>query len=318
MQPKDIGENSWHPDFDATLLAPAGASGVVVLEARQPVPDHVWGSVLLLGNFDGLHVGHMELLTAARRHAALLKAPLGIMSCEPHPKQFFNPDATPFRLSGSNAKQLICARLGIDLLFMPRFDSEFANLSAEGFASELLAGQLGAKAVVVGEDFHFGKGRRGSVDDLRFFGLACEFDVIVVPDLIVRGERISSTLVRSWISSGDLDKANAALKGGWITKAFSDGCTKLIFEPATILPPAGQYFADIWNMKGDPLARVKIYLSLEPTATIEAPITIPAGAYLVSAWQKLNRDVARETHPEVVVGDPVRLAESRTSDALSN
>ncbi len=287
MQPKDIGEHSWHPDFDAALLAPAGASGVVVLEARQPVPDHVWGSVLLLGNFDGLHVGHLALLTAARRHAALLKAPLGIMSCEPHPKQFFNPSAAPFRLSGSDAKQLVCARLGIDLLFMPRFDSDFANLSAQGFASELLAGQLGVKAVVVGEDFHFGKGRSASVDDLRRFGATCDFDVIVVPDLILQGERISSTRVRSWIRSGDLEKANAALNGTWITRVLADGGATLTFEPTTILPPPGQYFANIWNMNGEPLACVKIDLSLGPSATVLAS-AIPAGAYLVSAWRKAN------------------------------
>lgn len=284
MPLKDVGEHSWHPDFDSVLLAPLEVHRVSVIGAREPVPSHLWGSVLLLGNFDGLHLGHRALLAAARRHAALLKAPVGIMSCEPHPKQFFNPASAPFRLSGTEAKRFVCNRLDVDLLFMPRFDADFANLSPHDFAVGLLAGQLGVKAVVVGQDFHFGRARSGNVEDLKRFGALCDFDVVVVTDLLVDGERISSTRVRSWIAAGELEKVNAALEGSWITKVTINADRLLEFEESAILPPTGEYLAKIWGDNGYMIDVARIELRADRVARFISE-GVPPGAYLISDWK---------------------------------
>ncbi|ANL69784.1 hypothetical protein AMC82_PD00823 (plasmid) [Rhizobium phaseoli] len=110
----DTGRRRWHPDFDSSLLNPSGLQGVTTLGRSDPTPPHLWGSVLLLGNFDGLHIGHRSLLAVARHHAAALGAPVGIMSCEPHPKQFFTPNADPFRLGGAAPKRVVCNRFSCE------------------------------------------------------------------------------------------------------------------------------------------------------------------------------------------------------------
>lgn len=252
-------ERNWHPDFDSALLAPAAAARLPYAVGRDDkVPDFLWGSVLLLGNFDGLHIGHARLLAAARESAAVLRAPLAIMSCEPHPKEFFDPAGPPFRLSSGAAKRLVFGRLGIDLLYMPRFDADFAGLSAEAFATGILLRQLGVRAVVAGADFRFGKGRGGSVADLVAFGEAYDFGVTVVDDVVVEGERISSTRIRGWIAEGALDRVAQALGDKWLTRGEIDADGAVRFDRRALLPVPGCYEADVWTVEGDPVGRFAI------------------------------------------------------------
>lgn len=283
MEAADHSNRNWHPDFDAAWLTPGDNIGPVLLKAGQRPPDHVWGSVLLLGNFDGLHVGHRGLLSAARRQAALLNAPLGIMSCEPHPKQFFNPDGAPFRLSGASAKHLLCSRLGIDLLFMPQFGTEFAGLSATGFITEILVKQLGVRAVVVGQDFRFGRGRSGSIVDLQRAGDIADFETIVVADLVVEGERMSSSTIRGWVASGRLSDAQAAMGMDWLIEAKPDGDHILRFDAAALLPPPGAYSATLWNTHGALISSIDLDLRPDRTARYHGEVAITETC-LVSDW----------------------------------
>ncbi|MFN3953054.1 MAG: bifunctional riboflavin kinase/FAD synthetase [Pararhodobacter sp.] len=165
------------------------------------------GASAALGNFDGVHRGHQAVIDHARRPGA----PLGLITFEPHPREFFAPDAPPFRLMNAEARRNRLARLGVERLFELPFDATLAGLSPEAFASEVLAGGLGLSHVVVGADFCFGKGRSGTAGMLHDFGAQFGFDVTVVP--LIGGEdgAISSTAIRSALSEGRVQDAAAML-----------------------------------------------------------------------------------------------------------
>ena len=174
------------------------------------------GAVVTLGNFDGVHRGHQALIREVQEIAAGLGAPAGVVTFEPHPRRFFQPDAPPFRLTIAEEKARILAALGLDLLYELRFDARLAGMEAEDFVERVLARGLGIRHLVVGEDFRFGRARRGDVRLLREMGAALGFGV-TVRHLIAgpRGE-YSSTAVRVLLEQGRVEEAAAQL-GRWHT-----------------------------------------------------------------------------------------------------
>ena len=174
------------------------------------VPPEARGSSAALGNFDGVHCGHQRVIDLARRDGL----PLGIVTFEPHPREFFAPDAAPFRLMNRKARASRLARLGVEWLYELPFDATLAGLSAHAFAQEVLAGGLGVRHVVVGADFCFGKGRMGTASDLVTYGEELGFEVTVAP-LLADGDRVfSSTAIRTALSEGRPRDA-AAMLGHW-------------------------------------------------------------------------------------------------------
>ena len=161
------------------------------------------GASAALGNFDGVHRGHQAVIDHARRD----DAPLGLVTFEPHPREFFAPDAPPFRLMNAEARRNRLARLGVERLFELPFDAALAGLSPEGFAREVLAEGLGLSHVVVGADFCFGKGRAGTAEMLRDLGAGLGFDVTVVELIGGESGAISSTAIRAALSDGRVDDA---------------------------------------------------------------------------------------------------------------
>ncbi|HMA50746.1 MAG TPA: hypothetical protein VKP60_13395, partial [Magnetospirillaceae bacterium] len=131
------------------------------------LPAAVRGGVVALGNFDGVHLGHQAVIGRALDLAKRLGAPAGVMTFEPHPRSVFTPDQPPFRLTPFRIKARLIEALSVDFLLMQHFDKAFAAHSAEDFIEEVLIKGLGVRAVVVGYDFCFGKGRAGSVEMLR-------------------------------------------------------------------------------------------------------------------------------------------------------
>lgn len=276
----------WHPDFDPALLAPnlpLPLARPVAIGRDDPVPEFLWGSVLLLGNFDGLHVGHRRLLEAARRQAALAHAPLAIMSCEPHPKHFFDPHKAPFRLSTVKSKLITFGRLGIDLIYMPRFDAGFASLSANAFVAEILVGQLGVRAVVVGRDFRFGRQRCGSLADLAAWADAGDYDLVVVDDLEMAGARVSSSRIRAWIAAGEIERAVEAIGDNWLTPIVIGHAGHAVFDSTSLLPPPGRYQVTLWTREGSPIGRFTLALNENRTASIASWPGAEATGFL-SAW----------------------------------
>jgi riboflavin kinase/FMN adenylyltransferase len=178
----------------------------------QYVQESDRGATVAIGNFDGVHRGHLTVIEAAR--AALPEAPLGIVTFEPHPREFFAPEAPPFRLMGAEARAHRLEKVGVEKLYELSFNAQMVALSPEAFARDVLAEGLGVRHVVVGADFCFGKGRAGTAEDLRAFGDRFGFGVTIAP-LMARGaDTVSSTAIRKALSRGDTRAARDML-GHW-------------------------------------------------------------------------------------------------------
>lgn len=165
------------------------------------------GSVLCVGAFDGVHLGHRALLARVRERAkARDLTPLAI-SFEPIPREFFARGAPVPRLASAREKIEQLGAAGMARLLLLRFDAALAAMSAEAFIEDVLVGRANAREIRVGADFRFGHARRGDVAMLRAFGERHGFAVEVMPDVAVDGERVSSSAIRTHLASGDFDAA---------------------------------------------------------------------------------------------------------------
>ncbi len=162
-----------------------------------------------MGNFDGLHLGHGSVIDLARG-----SAPLGIVTFEPHPREYFAPDSPPFRLMNAEARANRLAKLGVQRLFQLPFDATLAGLTPEEFVRDVLADGLGISHVVVGSDFCFGKGRKGKAADLAALGETLGFRTTIAPLIAQAGREISSTAIRSALTEGRPRDA-ADMLGHW-------------------------------------------------------------------------------------------------------
>lgn len=198
-------------------LAAHAALGLVldhsmnIIRGIKQTPAAAKGCVLTLGNYDGVHKGHQAVLRSLATKAAALKAPLVVMCFEPTPREFFDSDNAPARLSNLREKAQLLAELGVDYLLVQRFDKAFSTLAAADFVQQLLVEALAVKAVVVGDDFRFGAGRTGNVELLKTAGLANGFDVLDTDTVAANGCRISSTAIRACLEQADLKGAEHLL-----------------------------------------------------------------------------------------------------------
>jgi riboflavin kinase/FMN adenylyltransferase len=158
------------------------------------------GATAAIGNFDGVHIGHQAVIDIAR--SAAPDAPLGIVTFEPHPREFFAKDAPPFRLMNAEAKAHRLEKLGVERLYQLNFNPTLSGLTAEEFARDVIAKGLGLAHVVVGADFCFGKGRAGNADMLREFGAKYGFGVTIANLVTQDTAQVSSTNIRTALSEG--------------------------------------------------------------------------------------------------------------------
>lgn len=184
------------------------------------VPDASKGAVVALGNFDGVHLGHQALIGEAKRLARERGVPLGVVAFEPHPQEFFHPSAESFRLTPFRAKARLIAELDADILYAITFDAEMAAKSAQDFVTDVLVDGLGVNAIVVGEDFQFGKGRAGNVALLVEMGGEHGFGVRIFKPIAASGhDKISSTQIRDALKQGKPDVAARLLGHYWSIEA---------------------------------------------------------------------------------------------------
>ncbi|MGA0924031.1 MAG: bifunctional riboflavin kinase/FAD synthetase [Lutimaribacter sp.] len=172
------------------------------------------GASAAIGNFDGVHLGHQSVIDMARTQAQAMGAPLGLVTFEPHPRQYFAPDAPAFRLMGREARANRLAKLGVARLYELNFNAALAGLSPRDFAKDVIADGLGLKHVVVGADFCFGKGRSGTAQDLQAFGPEMGFGVSIATLLAGSAGEVSSTAIRTALAEGRPRDA-AAMLGHW-------------------------------------------------------------------------------------------------------
>lgn len=164
-----------------------------------------------MGNFDGVHLGHRSVIDAAR---AACDAPLGVITFEPHPREFFAPEGPAFRLMNAESRANRLARLGVDHLYELPFDAVLAGLSPEGFAREVLVDGLGVRHITVGADFCFGRKRSGNAQVLARLGRELGFGITVAP-LVGNGEvEYTSTAIRKALAEGRTREAERML-GHW-------------------------------------------------------------------------------------------------------
>jgi len=163
------------------------------------------GSVVCIGAFDGLHLGHRALVRRAVERARALGVPAVALSFEPLPREFFAPADPPPRLTLARAKFEGLRELGADLVGLLRFDARLASMPAEDFVREVLARRLSAREVWIGPDFRFGKGRTGDFALLQTLGAELGFTAQSIPPVLVDGERVSSTRIRGALAGGDFD-----------------------------------------------------------------------------------------------------------------
>lgn len=178
---------------------------------RDLTPDQK-GAAVAIGAFDGVHRGHQAVIAAARDAARTLDAPLAVVSFDPHPRRWFQPDAAPFRLMTPDQMARALEPLGVDRLYLLPFDAAMAALSDDAFARDVLASGLGVRHAAVGFDFTFGKGRTGSPESLRRAGADLGFTVSTVDRLDdPNGLKLSSSAVREALQAGNMDRAAAIL-----------------------------------------------------------------------------------------------------------
>ncbi|MEC9367190.1 MAG: bifunctional riboflavin kinase/FAD synthetase [Pseudomonadota bacterium] len=214
-----------------------------VLTDHADCPSELKGSVLAIGNFDGVHRGHQAVLATAIAQAGSRGAPSGVMVFEPHPRQYFKPDAPFFRLTPSALKQRLFAALGLDVTVELPFGPALARLTAEEFVRDVLAGGLGVTHVVTGADFHFGKGREGNPSRLAELGRAHGFTTEIVVPVGDPGGVFSSSEIRDHLRLGEVREAANVLGYWWRVPGIVSGGDRrghgLGFPTANIVPPRG-------------------------------------------------------------------------------
>lgn len=168
-------------------------------------------AALTIGNFDGVHLGHQAMLAELKRAAARLALPACVLTFEPHPREFFAPDRAPTRLTSLREKLEWLASYGVDRVHVCRFDYRFAQTSAEDFIERIIARGLGARWVLVGDDFRFGARRAGNLVMLKQAAPRLGFEVAALPSFTLDGERVSSTALRESLAEGQLERASRLL-----------------------------------------------------------------------------------------------------------
>ena len=169
-------------------------------KASEPV-------ALTIGNFDGVHLGHRAMLTRLVESARSRGLVSCVLTFEPHPREFFTPSSAPARLSNLREKLEAFASLGVERTHICRFDRNFADQSAQEFIERVVCRGLNAKWLLVGNDFRFGSKRAGDLAMLQAAGKKFAFEVSVMPNVMVKGQRVSSTMVRDALAGGNLVQA---------------------------------------------------------------------------------------------------------------
>jgi riboflavin kinase/FMN adenylyltransferase len=189
-----------------------------IFENPESVPDDVRGGVLALGNFDGVHRGHQAVIGAAVKHARQSGLPAGVMTFDPHPRRFFQPNAKMFTLTPLEQKLGYFDALGCDFAGVMTFDAAFASMTGAAFIRDVLHDIWRVGHVIVGYNFFFGKGRSGSPQLLTEIGRELGFGVTVMSPASDDGEVFSSSAVRNHLRAGDVRGA-AEVLGYWWTVA---------------------------------------------------------------------------------------------------
>ena len=179
------------------------------------VPNNCKHSILLIGNFDGIHLGHKKLFNLAKKYKKKFNLKVGVITFEPVPKMYFNKNLKNFRISNLRQKIENLKKLNIDFLILKKFDKKFSNIKSEIFIKNILFKNLKAKYIFVSNNFRFGNKREGDVIQLIANEKRFNYKTINPNPLVLKKNLVSSTLIRKFLSQGKLDFANKLLSRSW-------------------------------------------------------------------------------------------------------
>ena len=203
----------------ATSRSVANPDGFCLVQGLHPLPQGFGRAIVALGNFDGLHRGHRAVISEAQRLASSLGLPAGLLSFEPHPRSFFKPDAPLFRLTPAPLKAALACAMGLQGVVELPFNHALAGTSAHDFIEEMLVNRLGIGGIVIGHDFHFGKGREGSPEMIAEMGARLGIPVSVVAALKEGEAPVSSSQIRDCLVEGDVMAAAHLLGYRWLVRS---------------------------------------------------------------------------------------------------
>ena len=172
-------------------------------------------SIILIGNFDGLHLGHQKLFKLAKKYKKRYSSKIGVLTFEPMPKMFFNSKLKNFRLSNLNQKIENLSKLNVDFVIIKKFNHKFSKTKSISFIKETLGKRINPKFIFVSNNFKFGNKREGDVKQLIKYEKLCKYKIIKPQPLIVKKKIISSSLIRKYLQNGKLKDANKLLKRNW-------------------------------------------------------------------------------------------------------
>jgi len=178
------------------------------MQVFRGIPERAeHGCVLTIGNFDGVHRGHQALLAQLRAKSEATGLPAAVLTFEPHPREYFAHEDRPRRLTSLREKILLLKDQGVDRLYIGRFNQKLAGLTAEAFIEDVLVHGLGVRHLLIGDDFCFGKGRKGNFAMLQAAGDKIGFGVESMHTFRHEDERVSSSAVRAALAEGDMPHA---------------------------------------------------------------------------------------------------------------
>jgi riboflavin kinase/FMN adenylyltransferase len=249
-------------------------------ECDAATPLVAKGSIVCVGTFDGVHLGHQEILRAGRTHADRLGLPLWVVSFHPHPRSVVRPEMAPLLLTEPAERHALFQNFGADGVVIQRFDREVASLSANQFLTKALVGALKAKRVVIGDDFAMGKNREGDKDYIKAWGEKIQVGVTVV-DMYGdgRGHKVGSGTIRKALQEGDFRQAIELLGHPYpVTGTIVGGMRKgreigyptwnLTLSQVKLPPPVGVYAG--WTFRPTPQPGMAYYGS-NPTFGGQTP-----------------------------------------------
>ena len=232
-------------------------------------------SIILIGNFDGIHLGHQKLFNLAKMYKKKYSLKIGVLTFEPMPKMFFNPNLKNFRLSNLNQKIENLGKLNVDFVIIKKFDRKFSKTKSISFIKETLGKKINPKFIFVSNNFRFGNKREGDVKQLMKYEGLCNYKIVKPQPLVIKKKVISSSLLRKYLQSGKLNHVNKLLNRNWsiegkIQKGRQLG-TKIGFPTANldinnyILAKPGVYAVKVKKKKSSKYIRGIANLGYRPT-----------------------------------------------------
>lgn len=287
------------------------------------------GRVVTIGVYDGVHLGHRALIAEARRVGERMGLPTAVLTFDRHPAELVSPERAPCLLTDLDQKVELLGATGVDSVAVLAFDEERRNESAEDFVDEILVDWLDARAVVVGEDFHFGHARSGNVDLLRRLD---RFEVHGV-GLVAAGDGgtpVSSTWVRSLLGAGEVEEAAALLgrdhevrgvvvRGDGRARQLGAPTANIEVDPRTCLPAEGIYAGWCGVEDGEPqpsaisLGRRPTFYGPEGALVLEAHLLDWSGDLY---GQKVRLSFSHRLRGQEVYADADQLAAQMAADLV--